>query len=51
MSKLKLAELQDDPDFSKHRSDVKFLRSLAHKLEARLTTEDIRYLADLQEAS
>jgi hypothetical protein len=46
-----LAELQDDPDFSKHRSDVKFLRSLAHKLEARLTTEDIRYLADLQEAS
>jgi hypothetical protein len=46
-----LAELQDDPDFSKHRSDVKFLRSLTHKLEARLTTEDIRYLVDLQEAS
>lgn len=46
-----LADLQDDPDFSHTRSDVKFLRSLARKLEARLTTEDIRYLADLEEAS
>jgi hypothetical protein len=46
-----LAELQDDPDFSHTRSDVKFMRSLTRKLEARLTREDVRYLADLQEAS
>lgn len=46
-----LSELQDDPDFSHTRSDVKFMRSLTRKLEARLTREDVRYLADLQEAS
>jgi hypothetical protein len=46
-----LADLQDDPDFSKHKSDVKFMRSLAHKLEAGLAKDDACYLADLQEAS
>lgn len=45
-----LAELQDDPDFSHHKSDVKFLRSLTQKLERQLAKEDIHYLDDLEEA-
>lgn len=45
-----IAKAQENPDLSKD-SELRFMRSLAQKLEARKTREDIRYLADLQEAS
>jgi hypothetical protein len=46
-----LSDLRNDPNFSKHESDVKFMESLAHKLEAEIAKDDARHLADLQEAS
>jgi hypothetical protein len=46
-----LSDLRNDPNFSKHKSDVKFMESLAHKLEAEVAKDDARHLVDLREAS
>lgn len=44
-----IAKLQDNPDFADSAARLRFMRSLARKIEKEKTREDLRYLADLEE--